>query len=79
MINLHGEKKRKLACVGKIMLTGFTTYVSVSADGHKPELPTRTFSLMSFPLILNLKVDKNVFYVFFFKKLNKECCLDMIP
>ena len=52
------------------LLTGFTIYVSVSGDGHTPEFPTLTFSLMSFPLILNLKVDKNVFYVFFFKKLN---------
>ena len=69
--------KRKLTGVDKIILTGCTTYVSVSGDGHKPELLTLTFSLMSFPLILNLKMDKNVFYVFFFKKLNKECFLDM--
>ena len=44
------------------LLTGFTTYVSASWDEHTLDFPTLRFSLMSFPLILNLKVDKNGFW-----------------
>ena len=42
-------------------MTGFTTYVSASWDEDILDFPTLRFSLMSLLLILNLKVNKNVF------------------